>query len=145
MKGRVFVLVLVFSILLSSPASANPSPDIKAVAATIVVAVGALCLEASLTAFILMFFHVASVHLVIVLFVANLGIYAGFFLPLLSTTKSLLLCEVAVVVADAALIMVLSRCELFQLRQFKGLAWRHAFTATIIGNAFSYMIGAALL
>lgn len=52
--------------------------------------------------------------------------------------------EIAIVVAETALIKLLSSFNLFQGDTFDGLKWRWALLAALAGNACSYYVGTLL-
>jgi len=137
-------LFVIFIVLFSAKAAfANPS-DPFGDAFSIAVVAGAIFVEASLAALLLMFFSMSIRPLFFALFFGNLAIYFVVFLPLLDSLPSLWMAEAFIVAADGIMIKVISMCEMFQEMEFEKLKWRYAFLVSMLGNSISYYVGAIM-
>jgi len=149
MGGEKHVVRILFALLIvlafAATAQANPIvSNPSEIAAYIVVVLAALFLEVLITAGFLLFSGIAVVPMGIALFLGNTVSYAGIVLPVFAVAQSVWLVEVLVVLAETALIKLLSLFELFQQDTFYSLKWRHALLAALAGNACSYYVGTLL-
>lgn len=141
--GRLPALVVVLAC--ASTALANPcGPHPTEFVAWTVVVLAAMALEVFVTTGFLLFSGLAPIPTAGVLVIVNAGSYLGIALPLYEAAKSVWLVEVVVVLAETAIIKLLSLFGPFQQDTFTGLKWRYALLAALAGNACSYYVGTLL-
>jgi hypothetical protein len=124
----------------ANPCGAHPGE----IAAWIGVVVIAMALEVFVTTALLLFSGLSVVQMGFALFLINTASYLGIALPLYELAKSIWLVEIVVILAETALIKLLSLFGPFQQDTFTGLRWRYALLAALAGNACSYYVGTLL-
>ena len=139
----MILLVLLFP---ASFAFANPIflPDVGDIKLVVVLGL-TFAAEASIITLILFFCHLAIVPSVIAMFAGNLLMYFVIFRPVLEATNNVPIAEAVIVAAEAVFILIISRIELFQDEDFKGLKWRTAFLCAVVGNLLSYYVGTVIV
>ena len=144
MVKQFFVILVV--LFFCEVAFANPIVfDPLGSVASVLLLGGAVTVEACLVTLMLLFFNMPLKPLFFAVFLGNLAVYFALFLPLLDSSIDLWLLEALIVIVDGIMIKVISCFGVFQEADFKGLKWKWAFLAAILGNSVSYLIGAALL
>jgi len=143
MKKYLVIFLVLFSTqaVFANPVVFDPIGSIS----SIIVVGGAITVEACLVTLLLMFFSMSIKPSFFALFFGNLVLYFAVFLPLLDSLPSVWMSELFIVAADGVMIKVISRCEMFQEMDFKGLKWKYAFLIGALGNSLSYCVGAATL
>ncbi|MHC4713755.1 MAG: hypothetical protein ACYTAN_10875 [Planctomycetota bacterium] len=141
MKKIAWLAVL---LVFPSIAMANPTVLPKRLPATVIVIGAAFVVEVMLTALVLVFCGLVSMHLIWALLLGNAVLYAAAFLPLLSATGNVPVSEIIIIVIEALFIKMLSRFEVFQTSDFRRLPWIGAFLAAAVGNMASMLVGFAL-
>ncbi len=138
MRARVAILLL---LMLPLGACANPVMiDGQSLIAFAVVAFWALVIESGIITFALLPCGVLIVPAFITLILANVGLFLFGFLPL-SSRVPLWILEPGVVLADAALVKLLTAAPFLQGGGFLYVSWRRAFVASLLGNVASFFIG----
>jgi hypothetical protein len=144
---RLAQAALVLSLVLVGTGTVQANPlgvDPAGMAAGIVVISAALLLEVFVTTGVLLFCGMAVVPMFFALVLGNIVSYLGLALPLYALVQRVWPVETVIVVAEAALLKLLSSFNLFQGDAFDGLKWRWALLAALAGNACSYYVGTLL-
>jgi hypothetical protein len=143
MKKWVFFIALLFP---ATTAFANPTTAFGQFSwiKSIILYVSCFGLEVLLVTTILFFCHMAVVPLLIALFAGNVVMYFVIFLPVLSATGNVPASEAVIVAVEGAFIKMLSRFNIFQLEDFRGLKWRTALMIAAVGNLLSYYSGTVI-
>ena len=140
MKKWVVLIAVLFpaTIAFANPVIVpNPINWVKLV----IIYVSSFGVEVLLITTILFFFHMAVTPLLIALFTGNVLMYFVIFQPILSATGNVPASEAVIIAVEGAFIKMLSRFDIFQLEDFKGLKWITAFIIAAVGNAMSYSAG----
>ena len=122
----------------ANPVSVNPSSFL----AFSFVAFAALVVEAGVVALVLTFAGLAPWRFFIGFFLANLAVFLLVFCPLLAReTVPWYALEILVVAIDAMAIKLLSQIDLLQAYGYRGVSWRLAGSAALVGNGLSFFVG----
>jgi len=139
-RGHWITLVCCFVPLVAkaNPVSFNPSSFL----AFGFVAFAALVVEAGAVALLLTFVGLSPWRFFVGFFFANLAVFLFIFCPLLDQgIVPWFVLEFLVVAIDAAAIKVLSQFELLQAESYRGVGWRLAGSAALVGNSVSFFVG----
>ena len=140
MGRRILILLCLLApvVARANPVILNPS----SLLAFGFVAFAALVVEAGIVALVLTFAGVAPCRFFIGYFFANLAVFLFVFCPLLERgTFPWFVLEIFVVAIDATAIKGLSQFDLLQGDNYRGVGWRLAGSAAVIGNGVSFFVG----
>jgi hypothetical protein len=132
----ILALLLTSVCLQANPVIINP----QSLIAFWIVAFWALVIESGIATLTLSTVGVLIVPVFGSLLIANFGIFAFAFMPLLDR-RPLWLLEIFVVLIDTAVIKGIVALPIFQRGDYLGVSWRRALVASLLGNAVSYFIG----
>jgi hypothetical protein len=135
--------ILIFICLLA-PLGAQANPVIlnpSSLLAFGFVAFAALVVEAGVVALVLTFAGMAPWRFFVGFFFTNVAVFLLVFSPLLQdATLPWFLLEVLVVALDALAIRLLSQLDLLQGDGYRGVGWRLAGSAALLGNGVSFFV-----
>lgn len=138
-------LRILFFICLFAPLAARANPVMLNPSSFLAfgfVAFAALVVEAGVVALVLAFAGVAPWRFFVGFFVTNAAVFFFVFCPLLEReTLPWFLLEILVVGLDALAIKLLAQFDLLQGDGFRGVGWRFAGSAALVGNCISFFIG----
>jgi hypothetical protein len=138
MRARLFILAL---LMVPLAVHANPVMiDGQSLLAFGIVAFWALVIESGVATLALLSAGALMVPLFGTLVIANVAVFLFAFLPL-TDRVSLWFLEPGVVLADASLIKLVAAFPFVQGDSFRGITWRRASVASLLGNAASFFIG----
>jgi hypothetical protein len=138
MRARLFILAL---LMVPLAVHANPVMiDGQSLLAFGIVAFWALVIESGVATLALLSAGALMVPLFGTLVIANVAVFLFAFLPL-TDRVSLWFLEPGVVLADASLIKLVATLPFVQGDSFRGVTWRRASVASLLGNAASFFIG----
>ena len=137
-SARLFILAL---LMVPLAVHANPVMiDGQSLLAFGIVAFWALVIESGIATLALLSAGALMVPLFGTLVIANVAVFLFAFLPL-TDRVSLWFLEPGVVLADASLIKLVATLPFVQGDSFRGVTWRRASVASLLGNAASFFIG----
>ena len=137
-SARLFILAL---LMVPLAVHANPVMiDGQSLLAFGIVAFWALVIESGVATLALLSAGALMVPLFGTLVIANVAVFLFAFLPL-TDRVSLWFLEPGVVLADASLIKLVAAFPFVQGDSFRGITWRRASVASLLGNAASFFIG----
>jgi hypothetical protein len=133
-----FVCCLTPMVAQANPVMFNPSSFL----AFGFVAFAALVVEAGVVALVLTFAGLSPFRFFLGFLFANVTVFLFVFCPLLELgAVPWFVLEILVVAVDALAIKVLSQFDLLQGVDYRGVGWRLAGSAALVGNGVSFFVG----